>query len=142
MITLGSFDAGTSEAARTAYLKQLQSLTRVALPDVVAGVDRLAFAAYTPEADQPMTVAQVQAGLTRAGFFPGGVADGICGYRTLSAIRLFQEYVRSVERLDVIPRWPFWPRHAAAPATLARRRAADNLGPGYRRMGGGHVRRG
>ncbi|MBK9979582.1 MAG: hypothetical protein IPP20_17015 [Gemmatimonadetes bacterium] len=109
MITLGSFDAGTSEAARTAYLKQLQSLTRVALPDVVAGVDRLAFAAYTPDADQPMTVAQVQAGLTRAGFFPGGVADGICVYRTLSAIRLFQEYVRSVERLDALPDGRFGP---------------------------------
>ena len=46
MITLGSFDAGTSEAARTAYLKQLQSLTRVALPDVAAGVDRLVLLSF------------------------------------------------------------------------------------------------
>src|SRR5262249_17011765 len=29
--------------------------------------------------------------------FPSGKIDGICGYRTLSAIRLFQEYVRTVE---------------------------------------------
>lgn len=103
MITLGSFDTGTTDAARAAYLSQLQSLTRVAIADVVPGVDRLTFTPYTPEAGQPMTVAAVQAGLKRLGFFPGGVVDGICGYRTQSAIRLFQEYVRAVEAKACTP---------------------------------------
>jgi hypothetical protein len=109
MIALGSFDAGVAEAARAAYLRQLQTLTRVSLSDVAAGVDRLEFAPYTPPAAQPMTVAQVQAALTRLGFFPGGAADGICGYRTQSAIRLFQEYVRSVEGHDCLPDGRFGP---------------------------------
>jgi len=109
MITLGSFDAGISEAARTAYLRQLQSLTRVAIGDIAPGIDRLAFAPYTPPAGQPMTVAQVQDALKRLGFFPGGSVDGICGYRTQSAIRLFQEYVRSVEGHDCLPDGRFGP---------------------------------
>jgi len=44
-----------------------------------------------------MSVSQVQKALVDLGFFPGGAVDGLCGYRTYSAIRLFQEYVRSVE---------------------------------------------
>lgn len=109
MITLGSFDSGTSAADRAAYLAQLQSLTKVALADVAPGVDHLDFTPYTPETGQPMSVSAVQDGLKRAGFFPGGVSDGICGYRTQSAIRLFQEYVRSVEKLDCLPDGRFGP---------------------------------
>jgi hypothetical protein len=41
--------------------------------------------------------------------FPGGRVDGICGYRTRSAIRLFQEYVRSVERVGCVPDGRFGP---------------------------------
>lgn len=109
MITLGSFDSGTSAADRATYLAHLQSLTKVALADVAPGVDRLDFTPYTPETGQPMSVSAVQDGLKQAGFFPGGVADGICGYRTQSAIRLFQEYVRSVERMDCLPDGRFGP---------------------------------
>lgn len=109
MISLGSFDDGTSAADRAAYLAQVQSLTRVALADIAPGVDHLTFTPYTPEARHPMSVSAVQDGLKRAGFFPGGVSDGICGYRTQSAIRLFQEYVRSVEKLDCLPDGRFGP---------------------------------
>lgn len=42
-------------------------------------------------------VATVQRFLQRAGFFPFGKIDGLCGYRTTSSMRLFQEYVRSIE---------------------------------------------
>jgi len=103
MITLGAFDPSTTEAARTHYLQQLRQLTRVPVTDVVPGVDRITLAPYTPSDSSAMTVSAVQAGLKRAGFFPGGVADGICGYRTQSAIRLFQEYVRTVEQHDCLP---------------------------------------
>jgi peptidoglycan hydrolase-like protein with peptidoglycan-binding domain len=50
-----------------------------------------------------MGVADVQRALRSIGYFPGGKSDGICGYRTQSAMRLFQEYVRSVEKLDCLP---------------------------------------
>lgn len=42
-------------------------------------------------------VAQLQTFLKHAGFFPFGKIDGLCGYRTTSSMRLFQEYVRTVE---------------------------------------------
>ncbi len=109
MIKLGSFDADTTAAARAAYLDQVKALTRVALTDIAAGIDRLELQPFAPDAAQTMSVADAQRGLTRAGFFPGGKADGICGYRTQSAIRLFQEYVRSVEKQDCLPDGRFGP---------------------------------
>lgn len=42
-------------------------------------------------------VADLQAFLKRVGFFPLGRVDGLCGYRTASSMRQFQEYVRTVE---------------------------------------------
>jgi hypothetical protein len=109
MIKLGSFDADTSDAARAAYLKEVEQLTRVPLKDVVPGVDRIVLEKFVPDAEASMTVGAVQEGLKRIGLFPGGKADGICGYRTQSAIRLFQEYVRSVEKLDCQPDGRFGP---------------------------------
>jgi len=50
-----------------------------------------------------LSVSDVQQALTDAGFLPGGRADGICGYRTQAATRLFQEYVRSVEGRPCTP---------------------------------------
>jgi hypothetical protein len=55
-------------------------------------------------------VRQVQQSLRAIGFFPGGEADAICGYRTLSAIRLFQEYVRTAEKLPCDPDGRFGPQ--------------------------------
>ena len=52
---------------------------------------------------EPMSVLEIQRALKNAGFFPGGVEDGIYGYRTRSAVRLFQEYVRSIEGHRCIP---------------------------------------
>jgi hypothetical protein len=61
--------------------------------------------------EQPnaMSVEDVQRALRSLGFFPGGKIDGICGYRTQSAIRVFQEYVRSIEKLDCVPDGRFGP---------------------------------
>ena len=50
-----------------------------------------------------MSVADIQRGLKIARLLPRWKVDGICGYRTLSAMRLFQEYVRSVEKLPSLP---------------------------------------
>ena len=47
---------------------------------------------------QGAAVRDVQTFLHDAGFFPFGKIDGICGYRTAGSIRLFQEYVRTVEK--------------------------------------------
>jgi len=49
------------------------------------------------EAVAGTSVASLQEGLRRAGFLPHGPVDGVFGYRTRAAVRLFQEYVREVE---------------------------------------------
>lgn len=110
MIELGCFDSSTPASACAAYLKQVEALTRVPLASIAQGRDRLVLAKHVPDAQQTMSVAQVQQGLKSSGFFPGGTVDGICGYRTLSAIRLFQEYVRSVEKtVGLVPDGRFGP---------------------------------
>jgi len=99
VILLGSYDNSVTQADRDAYLRQATAISGGRADQAADGSDKLSFEPYTPEPDQPMTVAAVQQALKTTGFFPGGKVDGICGYRTRAAMRLFQEYVRSVEKL-------------------------------------------
>jgi len=99
MIALGNFDSNVETGALDEYKKLVKELT------VVGGGqwnnqlrDEGGWADFKPlAADNEMKVAEVQQFLKDAGFFPHGKIDRICGYRTTSAIRLFQEYVRTVE---------------------------------------------
>lgn len=109
MISLGCVDGEVSEAQCGAYLKEVETLTRRPLTEIQDGSDHLRVQRLPAQAGA-MSVKQVQQALKDLGFFPGGQVDGICGYRTQSAIRLFQEYVRSVERLDCTPDGQFGPR--------------------------------
>ena len=103
MIELGSFDADVTSAACQAYLKEVETITRRPLSEIRNGRDKVMLKACAPEPQQPMSVAAIQQALKERGFFPGGKVDGICGYRTMSAIRLFQEYLRSVEKQSIVP---------------------------------------
>jgi hypothetical protein len=47
-------------------------------------------------------VRELQERLRGAGFYPNGTVDGIYGYRTQSAVRLFQEYVLTIEGREEI----------------------------------------
>jgi len=96
VIDLGCYDAGVSEAQCKAYVAELESTARVTYADIKPGVDKVVFTPYARD-EQAMSVVEVQRALKGVGFFPGGKEDGICGYRTRSAIRLFQEYLYSVE---------------------------------------------
>lgn len=109
MIQLGSYDDGISASDRDAYLKTATAVSGLRLDNAAAGSDLFAFAPFTPDAQQPMTVTDLQQSLKTLGFFPGGKPDGICGYRTRSAMRLFQEYVRSVEKRPCLPDGRFGP---------------------------------
>jgi len=109
LIQLGSFDDGVPTASRDAYLKEVEAITRVALRDVADGSDKLTLASHATDPQSPMSIAAIQQALKDIGFFPGGKIDGICGYRTRSAMRLFQEYVRSVEKLPCLPDGRFGP---------------------------------
>lgn len=96
-ISLGCHDA----ALPGSEIKDLfESLGAVSgNPDEACLIDDAGSRVYPMSVDAggPFSVAQLQAALASIGFFPGARVDGICGYRTRSAIRLFQEYVRSIE---------------------------------------------
>lgn len=113
MIDLGCFDPDVSDAACAAYKKEVERITRLPLASVQAGNDKLTLRRLQPGSADAMSIAAVQQALGDVGFFPGGRVDGICGYRTQSAIRLFQEYVRSVEKLDLVPDGRFGPKTQA-----------------------------
>jgi len=108
MIELGCFDPASKPLCE-AYRKDVERITRVPLAEVAEGVDKLNLRPLDSDARTTMTVADVQRALKSLGFFPGGEDDGICGYRTQSAIRLFQEYVRSIEKRDCMPDGRFGP---------------------------------
>jgi peptidoglycan hydrolase-like protein with peptidoglycan-binding domain len=110
MISLGCYDATVGADACSVYLGDLESITRKRLRDISSGPDKISLTQYQP-VPGAMTVAAVQQALKTVGFFPGGKVDGICGYRTHSAIRVFQEYVRSVEKQpDCLPDGRFGPK--------------------------------
>jgi len=109
VIQLGSYDDGVTQADRDAYMRQAATISGGRGDQAADGSDKLSFASYAPEPQQPMTVAVMQQALKSTGFFPGGKIDGICGYRTRAAMRLFQEYVRSIEKLPSVPDGRFGP---------------------------------
>ncbi len=110
MILLGSYDSNVTQADRDAYLRQAAAISGGQADRAAEGSDRLSLAPHTPGPQQTMTVAEMQQALKTIGFFPGGKIDGICGYRTRAAMRLFQEYVRSVEKLPSVPDGRFGPQ--------------------------------
>ena len=88
MIQFGSCDRDVTDAACASYEQDVAAMTRLPLAQVLPGADRFVVSRQTTAGD--IRVADVQRTLKSVGFFPGGKVDGICGYRTISAIRLFQ----------------------------------------------------
>jgi hypothetical protein len=107
VIELGICDPDVTDAACSAYEQEVSTITRLPLKEVPAGADKFV-ASRKPRTGMP--VLEVQRALRSIGFFPGGKTDGICGYRTTSAIRLFQEYVRTIEGLPCTPDGRFGPQ--------------------------------
>jgi len=98
MITLGTYDSDVQTSALDEYIEYAKKLTGVeSWENRLRGEKDGEWAEFRPLSGSAMTVADAQRFLRDAGIFLSGKVDGICGYRTLSAIRLFQEYVRTVE---------------------------------------------
>jgi hypothetical protein len=113
MVTLGCVDSTITDDQCRAYLGVVERTTRLQLAQVENGLDKVAPKRLPPLPAGAMTISQVQQALNTLGFFPGGEADGIYGYRTLSAVRLFQEYVRSIEKKECLPDGRFGPQTQA-----------------------------
>ena len=93
-VKLGSCDQGCVPPETTAFLRPIHE-------NKMLETGRLrgeAESEWLHFAESPGSqVRDLQRFLKAAGFFPHGKVDGICGYRTTASLRLFQEYVRTVE---------------------------------------------
>ncbi|HEU0176466.1 MAG TPA: peptidoglycan-binding protein [Blastocatellia bacterium] len=116
MISLGTYDSNVQPSALDDYIEHAKKLTGVeSWENKLRGEKDGEWAEFRPLGGSAMTVADAQRFLKDAGIFPSGKVDGICGYRTLSAIRLFQEYVRTVEGVAGIG----YPDGVMGPKTIA-----------------------
>lgn len=102
-------DHTVNDASCAAFLQAVERMTDRSLDDIKDGPDKIGIVRLSPPPEGVMTISSVQQALKKIGFFPGGEVDGIYGYRTTSAVRLFQEYVRSYEGQDIIPDGVFGP---------------------------------
>jgi hypothetical protein len=94
MIRLGVRDSHVQEEDLNRYFEKVKALTGQELGLLLdEGGNQVGFT--EPPSDVELTVSDVQTILKHARFYPTGGIDGICGYRTSAAIRLFQEYVRT-----------------------------------------------
>lgn len=100
VIRLGSVDAAVLEDAWSAYFAAAERLARVPLAGISHVFDKLVLRRLPPAGPDTMTVSALQSALGRLGFYSGGEIDGICGYRTVAAVRLFQENVRTMENVS------------------------------------------
>jgi hypothetical protein len=98
MISLGTYDKDVQPSTLKEYIEYAKKLTGVEnWENKLRGEKDGEWAEFKQLSGSSMTVADAQRFLRDSGIFPFGKVDGICGYRTLSAIRLFQEYVRTIE---------------------------------------------
>ena len=94
LLKLGNFDEGAGPASWTAWFRQWHA-------DAMPADGRFRGEAdgewIAPSVTPGGKVRDLQSRLKQLGFLPHAEPDGIFGYRTQSAARLFQEYVRSIE---------------------------------------------
>lgn len=102
MISLGIHDNHLLDADIERYVASVASVDRQIAAGKLIG-DKGARPLRPAGDHENISVTAVQQFMKDRGFLPGGRVDGICGYRTQSAIRLFQEYVRSVEGKPCTP---------------------------------------
>ena len=93
-VRLGVCDSGCSPQDLASYFAPIHEPS-MAAQRKLRGEGEREWVAFTETSGT--SVAALQQFLHHSGFFPFGKIDGICGYRTTGSIRLFQEYVRTVE---------------------------------------------
>ena len=95
MIKLGMCDTNCKPSDPNAYFDDIHEWGMASKKQFRGERDDEWLGFSSSPGDQVVTV---QTFLKERGFFPFGKIDGLCGYRTSSSMRLFQEYVRSVEK--------------------------------------------
>jgi peptidoglycan hydrolase-like protein with peptidoglycan-binding domain len=96
-LRLGKVDQGATPANKRAFLSNYHAVFPPALQNKLMFRDE-ADGVWQPFSEVAGTsVKELQQFLKDAGFMPKSSVDGIYGYATQAAVRLFQEYIRTVE---------------------------------------------
>ncbi|MEZ4933898.1 MAG: peptidoglycan-binding domain-containing protein [Saprospiraceae bacterium] len=96
-LRLGKVDQGFAPADTTSFFMKFHAVLSAALQEKLAFRDE-GDGRWRPLEEVPGTpVSDLQRFLKAAGFMPHSEVDGIYGYVTHAAVRLFQEYVRTVD---------------------------------------------
>ncbi len=96
-LRLGKVDQGFKPADQASFFMRFHAVLSKALREKMAFRDE-GDGRWRPFEEVPgIPVSTLQKFLKEAGFMPNAKVDGIFGYATHAGVRLFQEYVRSVE---------------------------------------------
>ena len=104
---LGHFDPDVLLSVGAEYLSMVKEFTDVDNSKVSDDRYRIVFKEHDANT-LGMTVKEVQTELKNLGFYTGAI-NGLCGFGTSSAIRLFQEYVDSIEGIKCVADGDFGP---------------------------------
>lgn len=95
LLRLGTVDKGSEPSNKYNFLLPFHASLTLGLRNKLMFRDEDQWRSFNSNAGKE--VKETQEFLEKAGFLQAGNVDGIYGYRTRAAVRLFQEYVRSVE---------------------------------------------
>ncbi len=104
LLSLGKVDPGSMPADQKSYLKpfhgKMQNIaSKTKFKDEVKGK----WKPFTTLSGSKKLILELQTFLKGVGFMPNTNLDGVFGYRTFSGVRLFQEYVRTIEGQNIVP---------------------------------------
>ncbi len=94
ILKLGTFDEGAAPADKKKFLALYHSGMAETLQNKLQFRDESIWRSFSPVPGH--SVQELQTFLKTAGFMPKSNLDGVFGYGTQAATRLFQEYIRSV----------------------------------------------
>jgi len=97
-LKLGKVDKGSMPADKLTFLSAYHASMSKALKEKMAFRDEGDGSWRKFEEIEGNRVSELQQFLKETGFMPQGTVDGVFGYVTLAAVRLFQEYIRTVEK--------------------------------------------
>ncbi|MEM8509312.1 MAG: peptidoglycan-binding domain-containing protein [Bacteroidota bacterium] len=99
-LVLGSYDSGKLQGDTADFLAPYHNLGVLRGSESFRDDDRSKWREFQEISGNEVT--ELQRFLFRAGFMPRGIIDGVFDYVTQAAVRLFQEYVRTVEGITTM----------------------------------------
>ena len=104
LLFLGNVDPGSMPADQKSYLKPFHgSMTNAASKTKFKDEVKGKWKPFKTLPGSTKPILELQTFLRDTGFTPNANLDGVFGYRTFSGVRLFQEYVRTMEGKDIVP---------------------------------------